>query len=84
MRRSVCQRIARLEERAGIGPNLPPTLVVLYFDHVEHDGRKWQREPEETERDFQGRVVRDLRSTYASPFIFMCFGHKPAAPPDAS
>lgn len=81
MRRSTSQRIARLEERAGIGPNPPPSIVLLGSNHVANGGQTWDREFTESEREFHGRVVRDLyEAGYPSP-IFICFGNKPKLPP---
>jgi hypothetical protein len=81
MHRDICRRIERLEAEGGISPNRPPPIILLHSDQVEHDGRKWQREPEEGKREFHGRIAYDLyEAGYPSP-IFLCFGQKPRLPP---
>jgi hypothetical protein len=81
MRLSSFKRIARLEERTGIGPNLPPPIIMLHSNCVFHDRRKWTPEPDENERDFHFRIVSDLfEAGYPSP-IFISFAQKPTLPP---
>jgi hypothetical protein len=84
MSKAIENRLAKLEIKAGICVSPPPTVVVLFTNQIEYNGHRWQREPGEAEKDFHNGVVRELRATYPPPFIFICFGNKPAVPPDAS
>jgi hypothetical protein len=75
MRRDIPRRIERLEQAAGVGEKPLPNLFFHFTDkqasttaiRAEANGLAWQQEPDEAEKDFQDRVVGDLRSA----------GHKP-------
>jgi hypothetical protein len=74
MRRSICQRIARLEERAGITSDPPPILIIFFKDYVERAGQRFERAPAESEGDFRNRVIRDLRAAGSKQrIISICF-----------
>jgi len=104
MRQTLQRRLAHLERGAGINPDPRVTIMVNYVgpndpkpwepNRAEADGRVWRREPGETGKDFESRVIADARN-HDSPLTSISYyydkEHDPnlnpgtsSAEPDAS
>jgi len=76
MRRNISKRMERLEERAGIGPNPPPTIIVLF-----PDGDSKQR-PSEGPAEYHARLDAQLVSEgHTPPFKVIVFANPPHPKP---
>ena len=73
MRQTLQRRLAHLERRAGINDDPPRVTIIVKFAGVndpepweptraEAYGRVWRREPGETGKDFENRVIADARN----------------------
>ena len=80
------RRLARLEAKSQIDAELSSLVIIARFlklngqfggepcesDRAEADGQVWRREPGETSKDFEDRVIADLptREHCATQVIF--------------
>jgi hypothetical protein len=85
IRKTFGRRLARLERAARIDLPPPPNLFFHFVSRkpttmtipgrAQCEGREWARRDNETEQDFQDRVVSDLESAgHQPPHLIFLFG----------
>jgi hypothetical protein len=77
--RSLQHRLAQLEQRAGIGAEPPPRLILKFADADEPsdwaqaDGCVWNREADEAEEQFGRRVLAEMPERRDVPSLVLFF-----------
>ena len=88
MRRNVLKRVELLEEKAGIGPEPPPSIFFLFPDGEPTGatnanfryGCDWKRRPDEKPAEYDARIGAQLVAEGGRPpFILMVFDNSPRA-----